>query len=114
MISTPGVQAKWAHGKGKAALHAFGKEASFSELSYTYPLKLLSPRLPSNGNPVSILYILSYGGGLVPGDKIDLEIDVGAGASLLLLTQAMPNAGNRMSLTDIVYIGLHQSVQNPY
>ena len=76
------------HGQGKAILHAFGKETRFSELSYTYPLKLLSPRLPSNGtHPVSIAYILSYGGGLVPGDRIDLEVEVGPGAALVLLTQ---------------------------
>jgi urease accessory protein len=83
------TSARQAHGKGKAILHAFGKETSFSELSYTYPLKLLSPKLPSDGIPVSIVYILSYGGGLVPGDKLDLEVEVGAGASLMVLTQAI-------------------------
>lgn len=89
-----------AYGKGKAVLHAFGKETSFSELSYTYPLKLLSPKLPSDGNPVSIVYILSYGGGLVPGDMLDLEIEVGAGASLMLLTQAIMVSYNQMARTD--------------
>ncbi|KAF8575511.1 UreD-domain-containing protein [Ramaria rubella] len=89
MIESPAVVgAERVHGKGRAVLRAFGNETSFSELSYTYPLKLLSPRLPSSGtHPVSIAYILSYGGGLVPGDRMDLDVDIGAGAALVLLTQ---------------------------
>ncbi|KAF8525187.1 UreD-domain-containing protein [Hysterangium stoloniferum] len=75
-------------GKGKAVVRAYGKQSAFSELSYAYPLKLLSPRLQSTGShPASVAYVLSYGGGLVPGDKIDLEADVGDGAALMLLTQ---------------------------
>ncbi|EJU02362.1 UreD-domain-containing protein [Dacryopinax primogenitus] len=62
--------------------------ASFSELSYSYPLKLLSP--PSHADapgPVRIVYVLSYGGGLVGGDKIELDVEVQEGARLVLLTQ---------------------------
>lgn len=77
---------KW--GKGKAIVHAFGTEAIFSELSYTYPLKLISPKLPSSGTyPTAVAYILSYGGGLVPGDRIEVELEVGKGAALVILTQ---------------------------
>ncbi|KZO94148.1 UreD-domain-containing protein [Calocera viscosa TUFC12733] len=74
------------HGKGKAVLRASGNSASFSELSYGYPLKLLSPRTVVDG-PIATVYVLSYGGGLVSGDRIDLEVDVGERCSLLMLTQ---------------------------
>jgi hypothetical protein len=74
------------HGKGTAILRANGCEAMFTNLSYTYPLKILSPQA-SSSLPVGIAYIISYGGGLVSGDRIDLDIDVGEGAYLVLLTQ---------------------------
>lgn len=73
-------------GNGRIVLEAVGDEAVFSQLSYAYPLKLLSPRLGSE-RPVGAAYVLNYGGGLVGGDEIALEIDVRAGTRLLLLTQ---------------------------
>lgn len=75
-----------AHGKGRAVLQASGTEAFFSELSYQYPLKLLSPGTNSE-IPLAIAYILSYGGGLVSGDRIELDVDVGSHSMLMLLTQ---------------------------
>jgi urease accessory protein len=83
---------KAVHGKGRAELHVFGDNASFKELSYTYPLKLLSPRSitaaqDESGARVAILYCLSYGGGLIGGDRIELTLDVKPAAKLLLLTQ---------------------------
>ncbi|KAG8984129.1 hypothetical protein FRB94_008196 [Tulasnella sp. JGI-2019a] len=77
------------HGNGRAVLKAFGREATFSELSFSYPLKLVSPKISSGdaATPVAIVYILSYGGGLVSGDRIDLDMDIGENSSLLVLTQ---------------------------
>lgn len=60
---------------------------TFSQLSSTYPLKLLSPR--SDEDSVAIVYVLSYGGGLVGGDEIELEVGVQEGASLMLLSQVL-------------------------
>ena len=72
-------------GKGRVEVRSDGSEAVLSELSYSYPLKLLSPRLslPS----VSVVYVLTYGGGLVAGDSVDLKASVKDGMSLVLLTQ---------------------------
>ncbi|KAG8219719.1 hypothetical protein J3R82DRAFT_687 [Butyriboletus roseoflavus] len=39
----------------------------------TYPLKLLSPKLAQD--IVAIVYVLSYGGGLVNGDHVKLNVD---------------------------------------
>jgi len=72
-------------GVGNIVLRVCGSDAVFTELSYTYPLKLLSPR--SCQAFVAICYILNYGGGLVGGDSVDMMVDVGPQARLLLLTQ---------------------------
>ncbi|KAI9785352.1 MAG: hypothetical protein M1839_000370 [Geoglossum umbratile] len=54
-------------------------------LSYTYPLKLISPTHPSQR--AILIFLLSYGGGLVSGDAITLSADVLANARLALVTQ---------------------------
>lgn len=72
-------------GIGNIVLHRLGDSVAFSELSYQYPLKLLSPRITRSDT--AIVYILSYGGGLVGGDQISMKVKVESGANLLLLTQ---------------------------
>lgn len=72
-------------GVGRIACQLHGaSNVVFSELSSTYPLKLLSPRTL---NDVAIVYILTYGGGLVGGDLINLSVAVGSKSTLVLLTQ---------------------------
>ncbi|CAE6511319.1 unnamed protein product [Rhizoctonia solani] len=78
------------HGSGKAHIHAFGPHAHFNQLSYTYPLRLLAPNIPFAGDgqvPVGVAYMLSYGGGLVSGDRIELEVKVEQGVGLVFFTQ---------------------------
>lgn len=72
-------------GGGRIVSRRHGSEVVFSELSSTYPLKLLSPRITHDG--VALVYILSYGGGLVGGDRVKLSVDVGSGTNLMLLSQ---------------------------
>ena len=72
-------------GRGRIRVQSDGNEAVLSELSYSYPLKLLSPRL-SHPN-VAVVYVLTYGGGLVAGDFVDLNVRVEDGTALVLLTQ---------------------------
>ncbi|KAI0034266.1 UreD-domain-containing protein [Vararia minispora EC-137] len=72
-------------GGGKITARLHGAKVVFPELAYTYPLKLLSPRIEDDS--VAIVYTLSYGGGLVGGDRISLSVDVGPGVKLLLLSQ---------------------------
>lgn len=73
-------------GRGRISLALHGSDAVFSELSSTYPLKLLSPRLHRAG--LAVAYIITYGGGLVSGDFVSLSVQVGSGAILVLLSQA--------------------------
>jgi urease accessory protein len=49
------------------------------------PLRLLTP---VNHGPAAWIYASSYGGGLVDGDAVSLEIAVGRGASAFISTQA--------------------------
>ncbi|CAE7107310.1 unnamed protein product [Rhizoctonia solani] len=78
------------HGTGKVHIHAFGAHAHFNQLSYTYPLRILAPTVPFAGDgqvPVGVAYMLSYGGGLVSGDRIELEVKVEQGVGLVFYTQ---------------------------
>ncbi|RPD64878.1 UreD-domain-containing protein [Lentinus tigrinus ALCF2SS1-7] len=72
-------------GHGRVVLHNDGYANVFSDMSATYPLKLLSPQLPSPN--VSVVYMLSYGGGLVGGDRVVLDVEVHDGARLAILSQ---------------------------
>jgi urease accessory protein len=51
----------------------------------TSPLRLLTPR---NHGHAAWVYTSSYGGGLVDGDRIAMQIEVGAGAAAFVSTQA--------------------------
>jgi urease accessory protein len=51
----------------------------------TSPLRLLTPK---NHGSAAWIYTSSYGGGLVDGDRIALDVDVGPGAAAFLSTQA--------------------------
>ncbi|KAJ7589455.1 UreD urease accessory protein-domain-containing protein [Mycena floridula] len=72
-------------GSGRISVGCYGEKAIFSQLSSTYPLKLLSPQTAQER--VAVAYILSYGGGLVGGDQVNLAVDVGDAAALVLLSQ---------------------------
>ncbi|KXX76514.1 putative urease accessory protein ureD-like [Madurella mycetomatis] len=54
--------------------------------TYQYPLKLITPSRPSETKSV-LVFLLSYGGGLVGGDVVNLSVDVRSGAKLTLVTQ---------------------------
>jgi len=60
-------------------------------VSYQYPLKLISPstfHVPDDESRlVHTVYLLSYGGGLVAGDGIDLNVILESNTRLVLLTQ---------------------------
>jgi len=91
------------HGSGRAVVHAYGETTHFSELSFTYPLKLIAPRIITSpgqeaAQRTSLLYVLSYGGGLVGGDKIVLDIHVGANTKLVALTQVTNVVGDTMGI----------------
>lgn len=79
--------------------------AQFTHLSGTYPLKLLAPTpLPSQPSNLRVCYMLAYGGGLVAGDTISLQVRVGRGSRLLLLTQGSTKVfKNRMGIRPLAH-----------
>ncbi|CAK7242530.1 MAG: hypothetical protein STHCBS139747_004025 [Sporothrix thermara] len=79
-------------------------EPGLAVVSYQYPLKLIAPQTgaglgtlgaagdaSSNGDSTrrrsALVFLLSYGGGLVAGDQVNLAIEVQRGARLSLVTQ---------------------------
>lgn len=85
MVVVPTVENHIAAGHGRITCSLNGVSVVFSELSSTYPLKLLSPRLAHSD--VAIVYVMNYGGGLVCGDRIKLQVRAEGGSRLLLLSQ---------------------------
>ncbi|KAI0080272.1 UreD-domain-containing protein [Panus rudis PR-1116 ss-1] len=72
-------------GVGNIVLQRYGSEAVFSQLSFKYPLKLLSPKIAQEN--VAVVYVLTYGGGLVGGDRVRLNVSVEGGSVLVMLSQ---------------------------
>lgn len=81
-------------GQGKVVLSLLAPaNPSLSTLTYKYPLKLLtrSPgfvpqsTLPNASQPVH-LYLLTYGGGLLPGDQINVSITLEPRTRLVVTT----------------------------
>ncbi|PSR81223.1 urease accessory protein UreD [Coniella lustricola] len=56
-------------------------------LTYQYPLKLISPPHNTQQHLSALVFLLSYGGGLVSGDTVSLSITVGAASKLSVVTQ---------------------------
>jgi len=75
-------------GVGQIHLSSTGQ---LSTLAFAYPLKLISPTpLASSTRALRVVYLLSYGGGLVGGDRVWLDVNVEQAAKLVLLTQVRP------------------------
>ncbi|KAG6181125.1 hypothetical protein E4U27_002491 [Claviceps purpurea] len=76
-------------------------------IAYQYPLKLISPTSSIGGQKSALVFLLSYGGGLVAGDAINLTIRVQSKANLSLVTQghtkifksSSPDVVSRQSMT---------------
>lgn len=65
-----------------------GKQV-LTDLTYQYPLKLIAPD-PHNSaqqKHVTVVFLLTYGGGLVGGDTINLKVSLAEYTRLVLVTQ---------------------------
>ena len=64
------------------------KRQVLTKCTYQYPLKLISPDPHEvNETPVTVAFLLTYGGGLIGGDKINVKISLAESIRLVLLTQ---------------------------
>lgn len=73
-------------GIGNLEVHSFCGSSSISKSSSTYPLKLVSPPCRPTSQ-AALAFMMSYGGGLVAGDRVELTVTVKPKARLALLTQ---------------------------
>lgn len=88
-MSNPFAQSKSQPGEGSIHLALLPPSTPrLRTVQYQYPLKLVSPAPITVANQlVHTVYLLTYGGGLVAGDAIDLNVQVEGGTRLTLLTQ---------------------------
>ena len=90
-FSTPKAQP----GSGKVHLSFLPPSTqSLTTFSYQYPLKLISPDSHTitttnsqTTHPITTIFLLTYGGGLLPTDHINLSITLNSSTRLALLTQ---------------------------
>ncbi|CAH7690055.1 UreD urease accessory protein-domain-containing protein [Phakopsora pachyrhizi] len=79
-------------------------QISFPKVRFSYPLKLITSRSFYNlsmDREIGLVYILNYGGGLVQGDRITIDLEVDEGCDLLCLSQGSTKESiNRLSRID--------------
>ncbi len=72
-------------GTGSITVDLIASRSSVTRLSATSPLKLLVPR---HHCEAAWIFSSTYGGGLVEGDEVDLDININPGAAAMIGTQA--------------------------
>lgn len=87
-IAAPGVRSASAAvvpGRGALTFSRVGQRTVVRRAFSTSPLKLLNPQ---NHSSAAWVYLASYGGGLVDGDEVRIDIEVERGAAAVISTQA--------------------------
>jgi len=74
-----------APGQARIGVIRSGRRSVVDRAYATSPLRLL---MPANHGHAAWIYTSSFGGGLVDGDRIAMDIDVGRGAAAFISTQA--------------------------
>ncbi|RYP77143.1 hypothetical protein DL771_001433 [Monosporascus sp. 5C6A] len=86
-MTSPFPKSSSSPGQGRIVVKLLPNSTStFESITYQYPLKLISPAVTADQKSV-LVFLLSYGGGLVGGDQVSLSIDVQSGAKLSIVTQ---------------------------
>ncbi|CEG70851.1 Putative Urease accessory protein UreD [Rhizopus microsporus] len=72
-------------GRGILICQCYGNMSKFERIHAQYPLKFI----PTSGHAarLAVVYMLSYGGGIISGDTFNIDIVVKKDAILLLMTQ---------------------------
>ncbi|KAK0121521.1 hypothetical protein ONS95_009812 [Cadophora gregata] len=86
-MTSPFPASSSAPGEGHLIVQLLPQKLSgLSKISFQYPLKLISPS-PSPSQKSVLVFLLTYGGGLVGGDQVHLTIEVQSDAKLSVVTQ---------------------------
>lgn len=88
--------------RGRATLHVtrIGDQSVVTRAYAESPLRLLTP---GNHGSAAWVYTSTYGGGLVDGDRLHVDVTVGCGAAAMCSTQASTKVyrGNRGASADL-------------
>jgi urease accessory protein len=84
------------HGKGFIECKRVLEKTQITKISHQYPLRLMKPK--SHSNDHQAVYILSYGGGLLSGDLIEIQVTVDSECQLSLHSQASTKVYKRTGL----------------
>ncbi|OIW29704.1 putative nickel ion binding protein [Coniochaeta ligniaria NRRL 30616] len=96
-MESPFPKSSSAPGEGRLVVKLLPNGTSDLEtISYQYPLKLITPSKASEKESV-LVFLLSYGGGLIGGDSVHLSIDVQPNARLTIVTQGHTKVFNSSS-----------------
>lgn len=86
-MASPFPKSSSAPGEGHLVVHLLPHAISaLSTITYQYPLKLISPS-PTSSQRSVLVFLLTYGGGLVGGDQVQLQITIKPRAKLSIVTQ---------------------------
>jgi len=78
------------HGRGRIVARVQGDRSVLARIHATSPLRFLQPTYP--GTRAACACVLTFGGGLIDGDAIDIDLVVEPGATLVVYTQATTKA----------------------
>jgi urease accessory protein len=78
------------HGRGSIVARREADRTVLAQVRATSPLRFLRPTFP--GSSAAAVCLVTFGGGLVDGDAIELDVVVEAGATLVVFTQATTKA----------------------
>ena len=87
VMASPFPKSSSAPGEGLLVVQLLPHDISgLATITYQYPLKLISPS-PAASQKSVLVFLLTYGGGLVGGDQVHLQIKVQPKAKLSIVTQ---------------------------
>jgi urease accessory protein UreH len=96
-MNSPFPKSSSAAGEGRIVVKLLPNGISGLEtVTYQYPLKLITPSRASEYESV-LVFLLSYGGGLIGGDSVRLSIEVHPKARLSIVTQGHTKIFNSVS-----------------
>ncbi len=85
VVDSPAAGASDAPGRGRLGVERRASRSVVTRAFATSPLRLLTP---ANHGHAAWVYTSNYGGGLVDGDRLVLDVEVEAGATAFVSTQA--------------------------
>ncbi|HVJ91672.1 MAG TPA: urease accessory protein UreD [Labilithrix sp.] len=78
--------ASWRSGRGSIVARSIGGRTVLATARAETPLRLVRPTFP--GTTAAAVCLVTFGGGLVNGDEVELDVTVEAGATLIVFTQS--------------------------